>query len=79
MDINEIKKMIKGENDRIIIVDSDGNPAFVISAYNASAIQDQNREIPEQKKEENNHDFQTNQEKSDNMVGRLTIEDLPYL
>ncbi|MBP6890945.1 hypothetical protein KBC01_01200 [Candidatus Parcubacteria bacterium] len=79
MDINEIKKMIKGKNDRIIIVDNDGNPAFVISAYNSSANQDQNQEVPEQKVEENDHDFQTSQEKSNNRVGRLTIEDLPYL
>lgn len=66
MDINEIKKMIKGPNDRIIIVDETGRPSFVITAY-------QNQEV---KQIEDKVEIQEEIEQEDK---RLNIEDLPYL
>jgi hypothetical protein len=71
MDINEIKKLIRSENDRIIILDSNGNPEFIISAFpksNELEIGIQNQDCCS-----NEHNSQKDQ------AGRLTIEDLPYL
>ncbi len=66
MDINEIKKMIRSANDRIIIVDETGKPSFVITSYERISEPKQiEREVIEQEVEKEDK--------------RLNIEDLPYL
>lgn len=72
MDINEIKKLIKSENDKVIIVDANGNPEFIITAYPEANIDNQISEFAD------NQSAQNNQNTKD-QTGRLTIDDLPYL
>lgn len=72
MDINEIKKLIKSENDKVIIVDANGNPEFIITAYPGANI---NNQISEFTPDQALSDSQDTKDQA----GRLTIEDLPYL